>query len=265
MAMPIVSAEERLREKRTIKLGVVGVPGIGKTTLLTTLPEDKTLHLDFEGGDLAVASWHGDAIRPRTWQEFRDLVVFLTGPVPWAATGQAYSQEHYAGVCSQYGDPAQLAKYDYYFIDSLSALSRLCFNWAKAHPRATTDKGQPDTRAAYGLLASEMVNAISVLQHVRDKHLVFVAILNERVDDRNQKLYDLQLEGGKTAAEFPGVIDVLVTLTTQPSPSGPKRVLITKQDNPLGVPAKDRSGRLSPIEDPHLGRLIAKCLAQPNA
>jgi hypothetical protein len=31
-------------------------------------------------------------------------------------------------------------------------------------------------------------------------------------------------------------------------------------------PSKDRSGRLDPIEEPHLGRLIAKCLGQtPSA
>lgn len=94
--------------------------------------------------------------------------------------------------------------------------------------------------------------------------MIYIVILNERTDDKGVKSYELQLEGGKTAAEFPGVIDVLTTLTMQPSPSGAKRVLVTQQDNVLGLPAKDRSGKLASIEEPHLGRLIAKCLGQPT-
>jgi hypothetical protein len=32
----------------------------------------------------------------------------------------------------------------------------------------------------------------------------------------------------------------------------------------LGLPAKDRSGRLDSTEEPHLGRLIAKCIGQAS-
>ena len=42
------------------------------------------------------------------------------------------------------------------------------------------------------------------------------------------------------------------------------RGFVTGADNSFGFPSKDRSGRLDPIEEPHLGRLIAKCLGQTN-
>jgi hypothetical protein len=40
---------------------------------------------------------------------------------------------------------------------------------------------------------------------------------------------------------------------------------VTGADNPWGFPSKDRSGRLAPIEEPHLGKLIAKCLGRTAA
>jgi hypothetical protein len=33
---------------------------------------------------------------------------------------------------------------------------------------------------------------------------------------------------------------------------------VTHKDNEYGLPAKDRSGRLDPVEEPDLGKLIAK-------
>ena len=264
MTMTFIRADDRVSRKRSIKLGVAGVYGIGKTSLLWTLPPEFTLHVDTEDGDLSIADWNGDLFRPLTWDQFRDLVVAIAGPIPTATVGQPYSEGHYQRVCKEIGDVNALSKYQYIVIDSLSALSRLCLQWAKAQPQAMTDKGRPDTRAAFGLLASEMVTAISVLQHLQDKHVIYIVILNEKTDEKGVKSYELQLEGGKTAAEFPGVIDVLTTLTMQPSPSGAKRVLVTQQDNVLGLPAKVGSGMLASIEEPHLGRLIAKCLGQPT-
>jgi signal recognition particle receptor subunit beta len=53
MSLPIISADERLAQPRCAKIVLVGVPGVGKTTQLKTLPEDSTLFVDLEAGDLA--------------------------------------------------------------------------------------------------------------------------------------------------------------------------------------------------------------------
>jgi AAA domain len=268
MALPIISADERMREPRSAKVVLLGFPGVGKTSQLKTLPEQDTLFVDLEAGDIAVQDWHGDTIRPRSWPEFRDLVVFLAGPNPSASPDQAFSQAHFDAVCQKYGDPNQLAKYRYYFVDSITVLSRLCFAWAKSQPQALSERtGKADTRGAYGLLGAEMIAALTHLQHVRDKHVVFVAILDERLDDFNTRYFALQLEGSKTALELPGVIDEVVTLAfIQPKPPAegaeaamPYRAFITHTNNPWGYPAKDRSGRLDLIEEPNLAKLIAKC------
>lgn len=267
MALPIISAQERLRERHSAKVGLVGSSGVGKTSQLRTLPPDSTLFVDLEAGDLAVKDWPGDTVRPRTWKEFRDLVVFLAGPMPTATVDQAFSQAHYEHVCAQYGDPEQLSKYQYYFVDSLTVLSRLCLAWCKVQPQAFSEKtGKADNRGAYGLLGAEMIGALTHLQHVRDKHVIYVAILEEKTDDFNRRYYQLQLEGSKTSLELPGVLDEVVTLAVLKDDAGsPYRAFVTNADNPFGFPSKDRSGRLDSIEEPHLGKLIAKCLGQAPA
>jgi hypothetical protein len=110
-----------------------------------------------------------------------------------------------------------------------------------------------------------MITALTHLQHVRDKHVIYVAILEEKTDDFNRRYYQLQLEGSKTALELPGVLDELITLAILKADDGsPYRGFVTRADNAFGFPSKDRSGRLDPIEAPHLGKLIRKCLGQPQ-
>lgn len=262
MALPIISAEERLKERHSAKVALVGAAGVGKTSQIRTLPAKSTLFVDLEAGDLSVRDWPGDTVRPRTWPEFRDLVVFLAGPMPTASAEQAFSQAHFEHVCAKFGDPAQLAKYAFYFVDSLTVLSRLCFAWCKTQPQAFSEKtGKPDSRGAYGLLGQEMITALTHLQHVRDKHVIYVAILEEKTDDFNRRFYQLQLEGTKTALELPGVLDEVITLAVLKAEDGtPYRAFVTRADNPFGYPSKDRSGRLDALEEPNLGKLIDKCL-----
>jgi len=261
--LPIISADQRLAEKRCAKIALIGVPGSGKTSQIRTLDAQRTLFVDTEAGDLSILDWAGDTLRPRTWPEFRDLVVFLAGPMPSASAEQAFSSAHFAHVCAQFGDPAQLAKYDTYFVDSLTVLSRMCLAWCKNQPGAFSEKtGKPDSRGAYGLLGQEMITALTHLQHVRDKHVIYVAILEEKTDEYNRRHFGLQLEGSKTALELPGVLDEVITLALLKTEDGtPYRAFVTRADNPYGYPSKDRSGRLDALEAPDLAKLIAKCLS----
>lgn len=261
MALPIISADQRIAEHSGAKIALFGKPGIGKTTLLKTLPEASTLFVDLEAGDLAIKDWRGDCVRPATWPEFRDLVVFLAGPNRALPPESAFCEAHYAAVCERFGDPAQLAKYDTYFVDSLTVLSRLAMVWAKTQPQAFSERsGKPDSRGAYGLLGQEMVTALTHLQHARGKNVVFVAILDEKVDDFNRRIFVPQIEGSKTASELPGIVDEVITLAEiKPEDGSSYRALVCQTLNPYGLPAKDRSGHLDLLEPPDLGALITKC------
>ena len=261
MAFPIISADQRLAERHGVKLVLLGKSGLGKTTQLKTLPEASTLFVDLEAGDLSVKDWRGDCVRPKTWPEFRDLAVFLAGPNPALPAEAPFSQAHFDHVCQQYGSPEQLDRYQYYFVDSITVLSRLCLTWAKSQPAAFSDRtGKADLRGAYGLLGSEMIGALTHLQHARGKHVIFVAILDEVTDDFNRKVFAPQIDGAKTSLQLPGIVDEVITLTELKTDEGEAyRAFVCHTVNPWGLPAKDRSGRLDLVEPPHLSQLIAKC------
>jgi len=260
MMLPIISADQRLAENRGIKGVIFGKSGIGKTSLLWTLPAPTTLFFDLEAGDLAIEGWGGDTVRPRTWEECRDFAVFIGGPNPALRDDQVYSQAHYNAVCARFGDAAAIDRYETIFIDSITVAGRLCFQWCKGQPEAFSDKtGKPDMRGAYGLHGREMIAWLTHLQHTRTKNVWFVGILDEKLDDFNRKVFQPQIDGSKTGLELPGIVDEVLTMAEIKDEAGTaSRAFICQTLNPWSYPAKDRSGRLAVIEEPHLGRLMAK-------
>jgi hypothetical protein len=260
MSLPIISADQRLAEKRGIKGCIFGKSGIGKTSLLWTLDAQSTLFFDLEAGDLAIEGWSGDSIRPKTWPECRDFAVFIGGPNPALRDDQVYSQSHYDAVCERFGNPTELDRYETIFIDSITVAGRLCFQWCKGQPQAFSERsGKPDMRGAYGLHGQEMIAWLTHLQHTRNKNIWFVGILDERIDDYNRKVFSPQIDGSKTGLELPGIVDQVIAMAELKDEDGnPFRAFINHTLNQWGYPAKDRSGRLDAIEEPHLGRLMAK-------
>ena len=106
MGLQIITAEQRLAEKRGHKIVVCGASGVGKTTLATTLDPKSTLFMDLEAGDAAIEGFPIDVGRlPQTWGECRDFACYLGGGNPSLHEDQCYSQAHYEGVCQTYGDP----------------------------------------------------------------------------------------------------------------------------------------------------------------
>ncbi len=262
--LPIISADERLKETRGIKGCIFGASGIGKTSLLWTLDPKTTLFFDLEAGDLAVEGWPGDTIRPKTWEECCDFAVFIGGPNPSLRPEQKFSSAHFDSVCQKFGDPKSLDKYETIFIDSITVAGRLCFQYAMGQPEAISDKsGKPDTRGAYGLHGREMINWLTHLQHTRAKNIWFVGILDQKLDDFNRKVYSPQIEGSKTGLELPGIVDQVITMAEIKQDEGQGenssyRAFICQTLNPFSYPAKDRSRRLNVIEEPHLGKLMTK-------
>jgi hypothetical protein len=257
--LQIVTAEQRMAERRGSKICIVGQSGVGKTSLLRTVDPHSTLFIDLEAGDLAVQDVPVDQLRPQTWAELRDLACFLAGPAENLSAKAIYGADHYRHAVEKFGSPDALNKYQTVFLDSLSVASRLCFAWAEQQPDAFNAKGERNLLGAYGLLGREMMQFIGRLQHARMNNIVFVVLMDEKEDDFKRKSWALQIEGGKAARELPGVVDELITLAIiRPDDGEPFRAFITDPANPFGFPAKDRSGRLDPMEKPHLGDLFNK-------
>ena len=260
MGLQIITAEQRLAEKRGHKIVVCGASGVGKTTLAKTLDPKTTLFMDLEAGDAAIEGHPIDVIRPQTWAECRDFACYLGGGNPSLHEDQCYSQAHYEGVCQTYGDPeVNLKNYQTLFIDSITVAGRLCFQWCQQQPESRSDRtGKLDTRAAYGMHGREMMAWLTHLQHIRDKNVIFVGILDEYTDDYGRKQYALQIEGSKTGKELPGIVDEMITMAVLGGENGAFRAFVCDALNEWGYPAKDRSGRLDTLEEPHLGKLIEK-------
>lgn len=255
--MKIISATERLQESKGVKALIVGPAGVGKTSLLRTLDPVSTLFIDLEAGDLAVQDVNMDTLRPKTWDDCRNLACFLGGPNPALPPTAIYSQAHYDAVKEDFG--TDLAKYETYFVDSITVAGRLCFRWCEQQPESFNDRGKKDVRGTYGLMGREMIGWLTHLQHTRGKNVIFVGILENLKDEFNVTSWELQIEGSKTGKELPGIVDQIVTMQFIDFGDGvPVRALVCTGPNAWRYPAKDRSGRLEQIEEPHLGKWLAK-------
>ena len=276
--LTISTAKDRATARGVIKGCILGPSGIGKTSQLWTLNPDKTLFVDLEAGDLAVAKWPGDRLDVFAesqklnwpiWETTRGIACWLGGPSPLSIDPTApYSKEHYDAVCGLFGDPAALAKYDTIFIDSITVASRACLLWAKTQPRSFSEKtGKPDMRGSYGVLKEEMVGWMTQIQHVKDKNVWMVGILDKSTDDFNRTVWAPQIEGSGTINALPGIFDQLVSMVeVAPDGGGEKyRAFVCHTLNQWGYPAKDRSSVLDVLEPPDLGALMEKIRSTPAA
>jgi hypothetical protein len=261
--MKIISADERAAEKSGAKILIVGPPKVGKTSLLRTVDPDQTLFIDLEAGDLAIMDVPIAALRPRTWDECRNLACFLTGPNPSLPPSACYSEAHFTAVRDEF-EAMRLDRFDTYFVDSITVAGRLCFRWAEQQPEALSERsGKKDVRSAYGLLGREMIGWLTQLQHARGKNVIFVCVLEQILNEFQRPEWTIQIEGQKTARELPGIVDQIITMSFVDFSDGqpPTRAFVCTTPNPWRYPAGDRSGKLEMLEKPHLGELLSKLTA----
>jgi hypothetical protein len=97
------------------------------------------------------------------------------------------------------------------------------------------------------------------LQQARAVNVVLLGILESVADEFNKIEHRLQLEGSRAPRELPAIVDQIITMQwVKFDGDAPVRAFVCTSPNPWQYPAKDRSGRLEQIEQPHLGKLFHK-------
>lgn len=260
--MEVQSSVNR-HESQGIKGVIYGPAGIGKTTLIYTLPEDNTLVLDLEAGLLAAKGWKGDSVSIRKWEEARALAAVIGGPNPSSQDGMPYSKDYCDRAAEFIGAKLDIAKYRNVFTDSITVASRICKDWCLKQPEAYTQQGKLDPRKVYGMIATEMLNWLTQLQHAKGKDVWLVGILDRVQQEDGSIEWEPQMEGSKCKRELAGIVDLIITMQEIKSKGeGDKitsrRGFVCQKMNPWGYPAKDRSGALDIVEPAHLGKLAEK-------
>lgn len=213
MALKIITADERLSAAHAkTTMAIFGPSGVGKTSLIKTLPPAETLCIDLEAGMKSVQDWPGDSIPVRSFADAIDIACLVGGVDPAADPNGFFSEAHYQHLAKSYPDLLRLiAGKRIVFVDSITDLTRQAMAWAKIRPEAFSDRtGKPDTRGAYGLLARETIALLKHLQHALAKTVIFVGILEKVTDEFNRSTWQPQMEGGKAARELPGIVDQVV-------------------------------------------------------
>jgi hypothetical protein len=261
----IIGADERANTPHGVKLLIAGPTGVGKTSLLRTVDPYSVLLLDSDCGSLAIQDVPVDTIPIDDWQTARDVACRIGGPNPTFSPLNCYSQAHYEKIG---GALPNLERYRIIVADSITATSRHSFRWAEQQPEARTNRGEKDTRAVYGLHAREFLLWLHQLQHARDKHVIFIGHLEQVIDDFKRPLgFQVQMEGAKVPREIGAIVDefIIMEWIKFEGRDEPMRALICTSPNAWNYPAKDRSGRLEQIEEPHLGRLLTKIVERKPA
>ncbi len=212
-----------------VKICVHGRGGVGKTRLVAGLPVP--LYLSAESGVLSLGQW---AIPQITITDFKVM------------------QEVYQYIAY---DPTA-AHFQSIALDSISEIAEQCLG----HEMGMSKDG----RKAYGEMGTQMRDLIRLFRDLPGRHVYFSAKQSSNKDDvTGVTRYGPSMPGQALTKDMPYFFDELFSMEIHQTPEGQQyRALRTQLD--MQYEAKDRSGALDAIEEPDLGKIIAKIQAHNN-
>tara|TARA_R110001632_G_scaffold119141_1_gene231680 strand:+ start:848 stop:1522 length:675 start_codon:yes stop_codon:yes gene_type:complete len=205
-----------------IKLLVYGGSGVGKTSLIPTMPAP--IILSAEAGLLSIASADLPFLAIKSMEDLREAYTWLT------------TSDDAAGFKS-------------IALDSISEIAEVCLESEK--------KSAKDPRQAYGEMATTMAQVIRMFRDIPDRHVLFTAKLDKSQDEMGRMLYAPSMPGNKTGQALPYYFDIVAALRVEKDGDGnAQRALMCDTDGLWQ--AKDRSGKLDAWEAPEIGEIISK-------
>jgi len=227
----------RASANHAIKALIYGESGIGKTYLASTL-NGKTLVISAESGLLSLANFDIDVI---------DLSVDDTGKPVTKSMKIDRIMEVYKFLLK----PESLAKYDNVFIDSLTEIGQ---NVSEKFKLEFPEK--KDALKLWGEYNDKMRSIIKAFRDLPKYNVVMTALVKFDKDDTNCRNALINIQGS-IGEHLPQFFDeVFFYGLSVKEDSATSRMLYTsKSDRYI---AKDRSGRLKPMEDPDLSGIFLK-------
>lgn len=205
-----------------VKLLVYGNAGVGKTSLIPTLPTPVVFSA--EGGLLSIADADVSFVEVSSYDTLMEAYKWVTG---------SDEAKHFESIA----------------LDSISEIAEVVLNHEK--------KIAKDPRQAYGAMQEQMSDIIRAFRDIPNKHVYFTAKCEKATDETGRILYAPSMPGNKTGQQLPYFFDEVLALRVEKDQEGnAQRALMCDSD---GIwQAKDRSGKLDTWEAPDLGAIIAK-------
>jgi hypothetical protein len=218
---------------RRVTCLVVGRAGIGKTSLLRTIPEDEPAFvLSAEAGLLCVRDLieggQLTGVEARTMADVRDVLTCLE------------TQEW-------------RERYRWIFVDSLTELSNLCLDETeRLHPSA-------DSRKVWYEYSKAFMRTVCAFRDLSGYDVVMTCLERMDMDDSKRTLVTPDIQMSSVRGKMASVFDEVLYMTDMKGADGkPKRIFRTEPFDRR--PGKDRSGLLDAVEEPSLAAIKAKIL-----
>lgn len=247
-------ANTKDRDLQHLRCLLHGESGIGKTTSLATLPEDRTVIAAAERGLVPLRAKNYEVLVVESWDDVRELVRTMREP---------YLID---------GKPATVLA-----IDSLSEFSELCKRQIvetdrkklirdRTNNKSETPQGIYDdqlTQEDWGLYRTRMMQMISAICHL-PMHVIFTCLSAWTEDKRTGVLHVTPNLYGRLATECPAYFDLVLYMeATTDDQDRPARVWRTFNDGT--IIAKDASGALDTFERPDWTAVFKKILGSNGA
>jgi hypothetical protein len=211
----------------SVKCVVYAKSGAGKTSLLGTSDESKTLILSAESGLLSLADKDIASIAINRWVDLK---------VAYSEILKAIKDENFA--------------YTTIGIDSLTEVADMLVKYLQASPEYSDPKNTFKMWGEYNARITELVKAFRDLPNV---NVVFTALVDE-VNDGGMLIKKPLIQGSKAQSMLGSFFDEVLYLSI--NESNGERQVHTQPTNYFE--AKDRSGKLAEIEVPDLSVIFSK-------
>lgn len=226
MAIRLKTTQEAA-QLRGVKMLCYGEAGVGKTTLCTTCPAP--VIISAEGGLLSIADSGLPVIEIQSVDD-------LAEAHQWALESEEARQ--FKTIC----------------IDSLSEIAEVVLANAKRQVK--------DARQAYGELLEKMMMATRAFRDLPGFHVFMTAKVEPLKDEMTGVVkWGPSMPGSKLGPQLPYLFDEVFRLGIGQTPQGESYRFIQTQPD-IQFVAKDRSGKLDAVEEPHIGRIIEKITGQ---